>query len=166
MVVYIQKCLPWGHRRHAALESFMWLSSLAREIHIHNNFIFNKTNTSKLCGPTRWSDKRHYNQTEDIQIKREKIVTTPFSKSTRKIRFHRKPLRQNKKQFEMTFELLNVKEQQKETILFAVLFYRLISFWARSFYAYKLNLCSTNIFLFPEKSVCASMHVSYLYKGK
>lgn len=159
-------CLPWGHRRHVALESFMWLSSLVREINITITLILNKTNTSKLFVPTQWSDKRHYNQNEDIQIKRKKEVTTTFSKSTRKIRFHRKPLRQNKKQFEMTFELLNVKEQQKETILFAVLFYRLISFWARSFYAYKLNLCSTNIFRFPKKSVCASMHVSYLYKGK
>lgn len=97
MVVYIQECLPRGHRRNVALESFMWLASLVREINITITLILNKTNTSKLCGPTQWSDKRHYNQNEDIQIKREKEVTTTFSKSMRKIRFHRKPLRQNKK---------------------------------------------------------------------
>lgn len=116
----------------------------------------------KLCSPKLRSDKRHYNQSEDIQIKRTKEVTTPFS--VRKVRFQRKPLHQNKKQFGMTFELLNVKEQQKEKIVFAVLFYRLISFWGRSFYAHKLNLCFTNIILCPQKSVCASMHVSYLQK--
>lgn len=76
-------CLPWGHRRHAAFESFMWLSSLVREINITITLILNKTNTSKLFGPTQWSDKRHYNQNEDIQIKRKKEVTTTFSKSKR-----------------------------------------------------------------------------------
>lgn len=121
-------------------------------------------NILKLCSPKLRSDKSHYNQSEDIQIKRTKVVTTPFSENTRKVRFQRKPLHQNKKQFGMTFELLNVKEQQKEKIVFAVLFYRLISFWGRSFYAHKLNLCFTNIILCPQKSVCASMHVSYLHK--
>lgn len=128
-------------------------------------FILNNTNkTLKLCSTKQRSDKRHYNQTEDFQMKRTKVVSTPFSNNTKKIRIQRKPLRQNKKQFGMTFELLNVKEQQKEKIVFAVLFYRLISFWGRSFYAHKLNLCFTNIILCPQKSVCASMHVSYLHK--